>query len=102
LSPGLAGSPGRPAGSSRSYRVFPSPFFHQPGPVPAPDRPGPGLTRQARPGFKTMLITPKTQNIEKNTIVVFPFVPPTTSPSISTSLSYLSRAFPLFLFFLSL
>jgi hypothetical protein len=31
-------------------------FFLQPGPVPASSRPGPGSIRQARPGFKTMVI----------------------------------------------
>jgi len=30
-------------------------FFYQPGPVPAPDRPGPGSIHRARPGFKTLL-----------------------------------------------
>jgi hypothetical protein len=30
-------------------------FFRQPGPVQAPGRPGPGSTRRAEPGFKTMV-----------------------------------------------
>jgi hypothetical protein len=34
---------------------FLPPFFLQPGPVPAPGRPGPGSTCRARPGFKTMV-----------------------------------------------
>jgi hypothetical protein len=51
---GLLGSTG-----SRVDRVLPGQFpngsFHQPGPVPAPGQPGPGSTRRARPGFKTLL-----------------------------------------------
>jgi hypothetical protein len=31
-------------------------FFHQPGLVSAPDRPGPGSTLRAGPGFKTLHI----------------------------------------------
>jgi hypothetical protein len=31
-------------------------FFLQPGPVPAPGRPGLGSTRWAESGFKTMLL----------------------------------------------
>ena len=66
----LPGQPGRPTWSAGLHRVFPSlvfsstrpgytgfflpSFFHQPGPVPAPGRPGPGSTRRAEPGFKTM------------------------------------------------
>jgi hypothetical protein len=50
LSPGLAGS----AGSPGHIGFFLPPFFHQPGSVPAPGRPGPGSTYQAGPGFKTM------------------------------------------------
>jgi len=52
--PGLAGWTG-----SRVDRVspgqFPSGFLPQPGPVPGPGRPGPGSTRRAGPGFKTLL-----------------------------------------------
>jgi len=33
---------------------LPSGFLLRPGPVPGPGRPGPGLTRRAGPGFKTM------------------------------------------------
>ena len=44
---------------SRVDRVLPGQilgwFFHQPGLVPTPDQPGPGSTRRAGPGFKTML-----------------------------------------------
>jgi len=36
---------------------FPSGFLPQPGPVPGPGWPGPGLTRRAGPGFKTLLRT---------------------------------------------
>jgi hypothetical protein len=54
--------------AAESYRVNPPsqpghigfslpPFFLQPDPVPAPDRPGPGSTCRAGPGFKTMLGT---------------------------------------------
>jgi hypothetical protein len=48
--PGLArsaGSPGRPAGS---HRVFPSPVFSSTRPGS-----GPGSTRRAGPGFKTII-----------------------------------------------
>jgi hypothetical protein len=31
-------------------------FFHQPGPIPGPDRLGPGSTRWKGPGFKTLVI----------------------------------------------
>jgi hypothetical protein len=31
-------------------------FFLQPGPIPASSQLGPGSIRQARPGFKTMVI----------------------------------------------
>jgi len=43
--PGLA----RSAGSPGHTGFFLPPFFRQPGPVPAPGRPGPGSTRQAGP-----------------------------------------------------
>jgi len=33
---------------------FPSGFLPPPGPVPGPGRPGPGSTRRAGPGFKTL------------------------------------------------
>jgi hypothetical protein len=47
LSPGLDRVlPGQPGHTG----FFLPPFFHQPGPVPAPGRPGPGLTRRA--GFQ--------------------------------------------------
>ena len=45
--------PGRP-GHAGSWLIL---FFNQPGPVPAPDRPSSGSTRQTGPGFQTMLIT---------------------------------------------
>jgi len=52
--------PGRP-GSGLTCRVdrvqpgqLPSGFLLRPGPVPGPGRPGPGSTRRAGPGFKTM------------------------------------------------
>ena len=51
--PGLTGWTG-----SRVDRVspgqFPSGFLPPPGPVPGPGRPGPGSTRRAGPGFKTL------------------------------------------------
>jgi len=51
--PGLPGSPG-----FRVDRVFPGQlpggFLLRPGPVPGPGRPGPGSTRRAGPGFKTV------------------------------------------------
>jgi len=51
--PGLAGWTG-----SRVDRVspgqFPSGFLPQPGPVLGPGRPGPGSTRRASSGFKTL------------------------------------------------
>ena len=34
---------------------LPDGFLLRPGPVPCPGRPGPGSTRRAGPGFKTML-----------------------------------------------
>jgi len=37
---------------------FPSGFLPPPGPVPGPGRPGPGSTRRAGPGFKTLVLTP--------------------------------------------
>ena len=44
---------------SRVDRVFPgqfpSGFLPSPGPVPGPGRPGPGSTRRAGPGFKTLV-----------------------------------------------
>jgi len=40
----LTGSPGRP-GYTGSWFIL---FFHQPGPVPVPDRPGRGSTRRVR------------------------------------------------------
>jgi len=46
--------PGQPAGSTGSWLML---FFHQPGPVPTPGRSGPGSTRWAGPGFKTLLET---------------------------------------------
>jgi hypothetical protein len=49
LSPGLVGSPGRPAGS---HRVFPFPVFSS-----TRSSSGPGSTRRAGPGFKTMIKT---------------------------------------------
>jgi len=42
--------PGQP-GHTGSWLML---FFHQPGPVPAPGRPGPRSTRLAGPGFKTL------------------------------------------------
>jgi hypothetical protein len=46
------------SGFTRVDRVlpgqFPSGFLPPPGPVPDPGRPGPGSTRQAGPGFKTL------------------------------------------------
>ena len=52
------------SGFTRVDRVFPgqfpSGFLPQPGPVPGPGRPGPGSTRRAGPGFKTLT---KTQEI---------------------------------------
>ena len=50
------GSPGQPAGLAGSHRFFLSPFFLQPGRVPAPGLPGPGSTRRVGSGFKTMII----------------------------------------------
>ena len=44
--------PGQPAGS---YRVFSSPFFLQPGLVPASGWPGSGSTCRAGPSFKTIV-----------------------------------------------
>jgi len=47
-------------GFCRVIRVTPSHdffYFFQPGPVPAPGRSGPGSTRQAGPGFKTIAFT---------------------------------------------
>ena len=45
----------------RVDRVLPGQFsfrvVYQPGPVLAPGQPGPGLTRRAGPGFKTMLLS---------------------------------------------
>jgi hypothetical protein len=55
----LPGQPGHrvdPPGQPGHTGFFLPPFFHQPGPVPAPGRPGPGSTRWAGPGFKTMFI----------------------------------------------
>ena len=49
----LPGQPGQPA------RFFLSLFFLQPGPVPVPDRQGPGSTRRVEPGFKIMLLSKK-------------------------------------------
>jgi len=43
--------PGQP-GHTGSWLML---FFHQPGPVPAPGQPGPGSTRRAGPGFKTLM-----------------------------------------------
>ena len=43
-------SPGQPGHTG----FFLPLFFRQPGPVPVPGRPGPGSTRRAGPGFKTM------------------------------------------------
>jgi hypothetical protein len=34
---------------------FPRGFLPPPGPVPGPGRPGPGSTRRAGPGFKTLI-----------------------------------------------
>jgi hypothetical protein len=51
---GSTGSPGKPAGSAGFF--LPS-FFLQLGPVLAPGQPGPGSTRWAGPGFKTMDLT---------------------------------------------
>jgi hypothetical protein len=42
------------AGSPSHTGFFLSLFFLQPGPVPAPDLPGPGSTRRAGLGFKTI------------------------------------------------
>jgi hypothetical protein len=61
--PGLARVPGRPAGSTEFHRAnSPAGFYLNPdrsqtrvGPVPDPGRTGPGSTRRAGPGFKTML-----------------------------------------------
>ena len=54
--PGLSGSPG-----FRVDRVSPGQllggFLLRPGPVPGPGQPGPGSTRRAGPGFKTMVYT---------------------------------------------
>jgi hypothetical protein len=36
---------------------LPDGFLLRPGPVPGLDRPGPGSTRRAGPGFKTMVIS---------------------------------------------
>jgi hypothetical protein len=36
---------------------LPDGFLLRPGPVPCPGRPGPGSTRRAGPGFKTMVLT---------------------------------------------
>jgi hypothetical protein len=51
--PGSVDPPGRPcfAGSN------PWLFLLKPGPAPGPGQPGPGSTRRAGPGFKTMLMT---------------------------------------------
>jgi hypothetical protein len=46
-----------PAGQPGHTGFFFPSFFRQPGPVPAPGRPGPGSTRRAGPGFKTMVCT---------------------------------------------
>jgi len=51
LQPGFVGS----TGSAGSHRVMIFSIFHQLRPVPAPGRPDPGSTRQARQNFKTML-----------------------------------------------
>jgi hypothetical protein len=53
----LPGQPGHrvnPPGQPGYTRFFLPLFFLQPGPVSALSRPGPGLTRRARPGFKTI------------------------------------------------
>jgi hypothetical protein len=47
-------------GFDRVERVpgqFPSGFLPPPGPVSSPGRPGPGSTRRASPGFKTLIKT---------------------------------------------
>jgi hypothetical protein len=54
----LPGQPGHrvdPPGQPGHTGFFLPPFFHQPGPVPALGRPGPGSTRRAGPGFKTIV-----------------------------------------------
>ena len=51
--PGLPWSPGFRVGRV-SPGQLPTGFFLRPGPVPGPGRPGPGSTRRAGPGFKTM------------------------------------------------
>ena len=51
--PGLPWSPGFRVGRV-SPGQLPTGFLLRPGPVPGPGRPGPGSTRRAGPGFKTM------------------------------------------------
>jgi hypothetical protein len=70
--PGLPGSPGfrvNPLGRPGFARPTPqrvSPgqllngFLLRPEPVPGPGWPGPGSTRRASPGFKTMVVATKT------------------------------------------
>jgi len=48
-------SPGFDRVDRVSPSQFPSGFLPPPGPVPGPGRPGPGSTRRAGPGFKTLL-----------------------------------------------
>jgi len=53
----LPGQPGPrvdPAGQPGHTGFFLLLFFHQPGPVPTPDRPDPRSTHRTRPDFKTM------------------------------------------------
>ena len=51
--------PGLPGSTRRVDRVspgqLPSGFLPPPGPIPGPGRPGPGSTRRAGSGFKTMV-----------------------------------------------
>jgi len=54
--PGLPGSGSTRRVNRVSPGQIPSCFLLKPGPALGPGRPGPGLTRRAGPGFKTMLL----------------------------------------------
>ena len=61
--PGSAGFRVEPPGQ------LPTGFLLRPGPVPCPGRPGPGSTRRAGSGFKTMDDAPNTLSIYEVTFV---------------------------------